>query len=138
LLVAITITAAAQSEGEPEFQPGERWVVPTPPSKAKATAVILGVDSASDGEVIYVVAVETTFANPKRGGAAILAISEDALRSSVTSRVSVSEDLSRWSDVLDRVRLSLRTGEETVLRKPLQTGEWPAFDLGRGDDKRDI
>jgi hypothetical protein len=92
----------------------------------------------SDGEVIYVVAVETTFANPKRGGTAILAISKDALRSSVTDRVSVNEDLSRWSDVLERVRLSLQTGEETVLRKRLQIGKWPDFDLGRGDDKGDI
>jgi hypothetical protein len=113
-------------------------VVPTPPSKAKATAVILGVDSLSDGEVIYVVAVETIFANPKRGGAAIIAISEDALRSSVTNRVSVNEDLSRWGDALEHVRLSLRMGEITVLRKPMQTGEWPDFDLGRGDDKGDI
>lgn len=137
LLVAITVSAAAQSEGEPEFQPGERWVVPTPPGKAKATTVILGVDSVTDGEVVYVVMVETTFANPSRGGAAILAISEDALRSSVINRVSVNVDLSAWSDVLGRVRLSLRTGEEVVLRKPLQTGEWPDFDLGRRDDKGD-
>ena len=112
-------------------------MVPTPPGKAKATAVILGVDSVSDSEVVYVVAVSTTFATPNRGGAAILAISEDALRSSVTNRVSVSEDLSSWSDVLERVRSSIRTGEEAVLRKPLQTGEWPGFDLPRGDAEGD-
>ena len=134
ILVAITMVAAAHSEGEPIFQPGERWVVPTSPGKAKATAVILSVDSLSDDEIICVVAVETTFANPNRSGTAILAISEDALRLSVTDRISLNEDLSGWSDLLERVRSSLRTGEETVLTEPLQTGGWPDSDLGRDDD----
>jgi hypothetical protein len=134
----MTMSAAAQSERTLEFKAGERWMVPTAPGKAKATTVILDVDSELDSEIVYVVAVLTTFASPNRSGTAILAISEDALRSSVTRRISVSEDLSRWSDVLERVRSSILTGEEAVLRKPLQSGEWPAFDLKGGDLEGDI
>jgi hypothetical protein len=138
LLVAMTMLGAAQSESLLELEPGERWVVSTPPGKAEATAVILGVGSEMDSEVVYVVAVSTTFASPNRSGTAILAISEEALRSSVTRRISVSEDLSRWRDVLERVKSSILTGEEAVLRKPLQSCEWPAFDLKGENPEGDI